>query len=67
MFYGRGMIVIIYIDDVIFFGNEQDNIDEVIKELEDYGIQLTVEEDVYDFLRVEFITDNQSVKVTLTQ
>ena len=67
MFYGRGMIVLIYIDDVIFFGNEQDNIDEVIKEFEDSGIYLTVEEHVYAFLRVEFITDNKSVEVTLTQ
>ena len=60
------MIELIYVDDVLLFGTDQDNIDEVIKELEDAGISLTVEEDVYDFLGVEVKTDNQSGKVTLT-
>ena len=41
MFYGIGVIEIIYADDVIFFGTDQYNIDEVIKELEDTGILLT--------------------------
>ena len=31
MFSGRVMISLIYIDDVIFFGPDQNNIDEVIK------------------------------------
>ena len=53
MFYGRGMISIIYDDDALLFGPDQDNIDEVIKELEDAGLSLTVEDDVYDFLGFE--------------
>ena len=53
MFYGRGMISIIYDDDELLFGPDQDNIDEVIKELEDAGLSLTVEDDVYDFLGFE--------------
>ena len=65
--YGRSMITLIYIDDKLFFGTDQDNIDEVIKKLEDYGISLTVDEDVYDFLGVEVKADNQSVKVTPNQ
>ena len=31
MFYGRGMFELIYVDYVLFFGTDQDNIDEVIK------------------------------------
>ena len=31
IFYGRGVISLIYFDDVIFFGPDQDKIDEVIK------------------------------------
>ena len=43
MLYGRVVIALIYAGDVIFFGPYQDNIFEVIKELEDYGISLTIE------------------------
>ena len=42
MFYIRGMISIIYVDDVLLFGPDQDNIDEAIKELEDAGVSFTV-------------------------
>ena len=38
MFYGKGIIALIYVADVLFFGTEQDQIDEVIKELDDAGI-----------------------------
>ena len=67
MLYGIGMIEIIYVDDVLFFGTNQDKIDEFIKELENSGILLNIEEDLYAFLGVEVKTDNQSGKVTLTQ
>ena len=67
MFYRRDMIELIYVYDLLFFGPDQDEIYEVIKELEDTGISLTVEEDVYDLLWVEVYNDNNSVKVTLTQ
>ena len=67
MFYGREIILLIYVDNMVFFGTDQDKIDEVIKEVEDYGISLTVEEGVYDFLGFEVYTDKQPGKVTLTQ
>ena len=54
-------------DDVLFFVPDQNNIDEVIKELEDAGLSLTVEEDVFELLEVEVKTDKKSGKVTLTQ
>ena len=59
MFYGRGMIELIYDDGVLFFGTNQDNIDEFIKELEYDGLSLTIKEDVYDFLVVEVKTDKK--------
>ena len=58
MFYGSDIIAIIYVGDVIFFGPDQDNIDEVIKKIEDDGIYFNVKWDVYDFLGVEINTDN---------
>ena len=67
MFYVRGTIALIYVDDVLFFSPEQDKIYELINKIEDAGILLTVEQDVYDFLGVEVNTDKQSGKVALTQ
>ena len=45
-------------DYVILFGPDQDNIDEVIKEIEDAGLYLTVKKDAYTFLGVEVKNDN---------
>ena len=67
MFYGIGIISLIYVEDLLLFVSNQDNIDAFIKETEDADILLTVEEDVYDFFGVEVKTYNQSGKVTLTQ
>ena len=44
-------------DDILFFGPDQDKDDEFIKKLEYCSLSLTVEEDLYDFLGVEFRTD----------
>ena len=33
MFYGRVMVALIYVDDVLFFVPDQDKFDEIIKEL----------------------------------
>ena len=52
IFYVIVMITLISVHDVLLFGPNQDNIDEVIKELEDYSILLTVEESVYALLGV---------------
>ena len=52
---------------ITFFGPDHDNFDKLIKEIDDYGLSLTVEKYVFDFLGVEVKTDNQSSKVTLTQ
>ena len=52
MFYGKGMIEIIYVDDVLFFFTDQYKIDEAIKELEYSSLSFTVREGVYAFLWV---------------
>ena len=57
IFYVRGIISIIYFDNVLFFGPDQDNIDESIKELEYSRLLLPVEADVYAFLVVEVRTE----------
>ena len=61
------MVALIYVDDLLAFGHYQDNIDEVIKELDNAGLLFTVEYYMYAFLLVEFNTDKKSVKFTLTQ
>ena len=58
IFYRRGMIALIYVDFLLLFGTNQDKIYEAIKELEDSGVSLTVEKDVYNFLVFEVKTDN---------
>ena len=52
------MIALIYVDGVLFFVPDQDNIDEFMEELEGAGLSLTVEDDLYDFLGVVVKTDN---------
>ena len=41
MFYGRGIFLLIYVDDLLLFGPDQYNILKVVKELEDYVPSLT--------------------------
>ena len=60
MFYGRVIVALIYVDDVILFGTNQDNINEVIKELYDDGIFLTVDDNVYTLLGVGVKTYNRA-------
>ena len=67
MLYVIGMIALIYVYDLLLFGPGQNNIDEVIKELEDSGISFTVEENVYPLSVVEVNTNKHSGKVTIPQ
>jgi hypothetical protein len=68
LFYGRGMIVLIYVDDCLFFGPDGAKIDEFIQELKDSGMSLTQEDDdVYHFLGVAVDTNEGTGQVTLTQ
>jgi Reverse transcriptase (RNA-dependent DNA polymerase) len=54
MFYGRGMIMLSYVDDCLFFGPDQKEIDQVIQDIKGLGMSLTVENDTaYAFLGVD--------------
>jgi hypothetical protein len=71
MYFGRGMTIITYVDDTLFFGPDGEEIEKVIVELEAAGYALTREEgdedNVFSFLGVS-ITPNQATKMlTLTQ
>jgi hypothetical protein len=44
MYYGRGLIIITYVDDPLFFGPDLKAIKEVISELEGLGYRLTCKE-----------------------
>ena len=55
MFIGNGMVVLTYVDDVLFFGKDGKKIDAKIKAIENRGLKLTIEEDVYAFLGVEVV------------
>ena len=52
MFYGKGMVVLCYVDDCLFFGPNLKDIDEFIEQLKKQGFSLTAEEDVFAFLGV---------------
>ena len=53
MFIGPDMILLTYVDDVLFFGKDGSKIDAKIKSIKARGFKLTIEEDVYAFLGVE--------------
>jgi len=67
LFYGRGMVILVYVDDCLFFGPDMAEMDKVIAELRQAKLALTVEEDVYPFLGVEIKTNNETSEITLTQ
>ena len=54
LFYGHLIVVLIYLDDCLFFGPYQKKIDEMIAKLQSNGLTLTVEKkDAYAFLGVD--------------
>ena len=53
MFIGDDMILLTYVDDVLFFGKSSSKIEAKIKAIQARGFKLTVEDDVYAFLGVE--------------
>ena len=61
MYYGRGVIVITYVDDWLLFGLDIKEIQKVIKELEENGFNSTLkdgdEDNVFSFLGVSIKPD----------
>jgi hypothetical protein len=71
MYYGRGMILITYVDDTLFFGPDLKAIEKVIAELEGLGYGLTREEGdettAFAFLGVSILPDPVTKMLKLTQ
>jgi hypothetical protein len=71
MYYGRGMILITYVDDTLFFGPDIKVIEQVITKLEGLGCGLTCEEGnettAVAFLGVSVLLDPVTKKLRLTQ
>jgi hypothetical protein len=63
----RGVICLVYVDDCMFFGRDEQTIRELVQEIQGAGFELTIEDDVYAFLGVEVKFDYTSGTVTLTQ
>jgi hypothetical protein len=71
MYYGRGMIIITYIDDTLFFGPDLKAVKEVISELGGLGYGPTCEEGnentAFAFLGVSILPDPVTQMLKLTQ
>ena len=46
------MSVLVYVDDVIFFGKDLENIGQIINKLTQRQLPLTVESDIFHFLGI---------------
>jgi hypothetical protein len=60
VYYGRGMAIVVYVDDVLFFGPAEAEMEKVITELQADGFELTL--DCYvdaDFAGLCGYTDDQ--------
>ena len=71
VYYGRGMIVITYVDDCLLFGPDIKEIQNLIKELGENGNYLNGKDgdkdNVFDFLGVSIKTHKESKMLVLTQ
>ena len=67
LFTKNGVICLVYVDDCLFFARNKEHITKYIQEIQKSGFELTVENDVYGFLGVEFTRDPATGKVSMTQ
>ena len=66
LFIRRGVVCLVYVDDCLLFGKEQNELDKMVQDLKDAEMDLTVEDDVAGFLGV-LIQRNDDGTVTLLQ
>jgi len=70
IYLGRGMAIAVYVDDVLFFGPDEAEMEKVINELQDDNFQLKREKDgddpVYNFLGLQ-ISEHKNGGLQLTQ
>ena len=64
LFYSKGVIALVYVDDVLFFARERESIDSSLSQLKTLGFKYTVEGDVTSFLGIQINTlDDGSLQV----
>ena len=64
MFMKKGLVVLVYVDDVLFFGTTDAIIDEMIANLK-RDFDLKVKKDVFAFLDIEIIRDKKGNAISL--
>ena len=68
IYYGRGMAIAVYVDDVLFFGPNEDEMEKVIDELQTDGFELKREKNgddtAFSFLGIELEEKNGEIKLT---
>ena len=68
MFTNPDMIILVYCDDCLLFGQDQAKMDDMIEQMrEKFPGGITIEDSVYAFLGVELAQDAKTRKTTLSQ
>ena len=67
MFFGNGVILLAYVDDILVFGPDVQKINAALRSFEDAKMVFTEEQDVYAFLGVEVQRNNDTGEITLLQ
>ena len=67
LFIHKNILVLIYVDDCIFFSKDKENITNMIKALRESGLEIEPEHDMAGFLGVLIDRNNEKGHYTLTQ
>jgi Reverse transcriptase (RNA-dependent DNA polymerase) len=66
--YGRGMAIVVYVDDVLFYGPDELEMERVIEELQEGGFELKREksgnDSVYNFLGINITESSGLIKMS---
>ena len=66
LFFGDGIIALVYVDNVVFFGPDLGKIDKLISDMKADGFGINVEDDFFHFLGVDITkSDKNNPKFTL--
>ena len=67
IYFGRGMVLILYVDDLLVCGPDKEQIEQVFVDLEAEGYKLTCENnknDAFNFLGIELNMEGDKIKFT---
>jgi hypothetical protein len=68
VYYGRGMAIVVYVDDVLFYGPDESEMEKVIEELQYDGFELKREksgdDSAYNFLGINITKSSGMIKMT---